>query len=174
MYGDGGQSGCHIWQNPAFRFNNFYLHTRTRTSRRRSGEVGVISAPFFAAGESRRSTSRDNDPVVSETIFAGLNHVWRTKTTAATGRSRDHMPEFTTPGNQPGCGDFVPLGIRPARVASHSGDLTSTLYGRQRADAPATTSLSVVRSLARQRARPGGDAPGRVFITKNAMCHTGL
>ena len=58
-----------------------------------------------------------HDPMVSGTLYAGL-----AARLADDGQRRrpdleDNCPEFTTAGDQPGCGDFGASAIRPARAA---------------------------------------------------------
>ena len=66
------------------------------------------------------------DPVVSQTAFSGMRHVWRTKT--AGGANRDFMrahcdPLFGDLAGIPnsGCGDLVPLGGAAGDLAAGGG-----------------------------------------------------
>jgi hypothetical protein len=74
-----------------------------------------------------------------------------------------NCPEFTTGGNQPGCGDFQPLG--GPQGANKSGDLTGTVYGSDRTGGS-------ISWLARDKADTGtlwaATSAGRIFVTHNA------
>ena len=105
------------------------------------------------------------DPVVSQTAFSGMRHVWRTKT--AGGANRDFMrahcdPLFGDLAGIPnsGCGDLVPLG-------GAAGDLAAGAD----ADKGGGNAGYVVR-MTRSALDTGtmwvGTRRGRVFITQNA------
>ena len=80
-------------------------------------------------------------------IYAGLQHVWRTKDNGGNQADLEaNCPEFTTSGDQPGCGDFVALGDpsgkggagharRPDRPATASTDKSGGYVVNDRAHA---------------------------------------
>jgi hypothetical protein len=68
----------------------------------------VVTAPMLNSGEGVGFYWPEiADPVVPGTMYTGFRHVWRTKDS---GGDQAHLeadcPEFTTPGNKPGCGDW--------------------------------------------------------------------
>jgi hypothetical protein len=159
IYGDGGQSGFNVG-NSAQRFNTFFANYTDANFR--NGDPSkwvVISGPLFAEGSAFYKPIIA-DPFVAGTIFVGEQSVWRT---TDWGGSQAYLeancPEFTTPGNQPGCGDFVPIG------PSGKTDLTSSAYGTGRAG-------GFVAAVERAKTDTGtlwaATGTGRVFISKNA------
>jgi hypothetical protein len=71
-----------------------------------------------------------------------------------------HCPEFVTPGNDPTCGDYQPLGGPVG--ANQPGDLTGTVYGADRAG-------GVISWIARDGADHGtmwaATGAGRIFVS---------
>src|SRR5207248_8329722 len=74
-----------------------------------------------------------------------------------------NCPEFTTPGNDPNCGDYQPLG-GPAG-ANTAGDLTGTVYG---ADRTGGSSSWLARDGADHGTLWAATSAGRIFVTHNA------
>lgn len=114
------------------------------------------------------------DPTVSKTMFAGLNHVWRTQTagqgTMTAAQFDQHCNEISG-DNAVTCGDWVPLG--GAAGKGTSGDLMSSLYGNdKRNTAPGLRAVQIVSDIARASSDNGtmwaGTSTGRLFISKNA------
>jgi len=168
MYGDGGQSGFDVG-NAAFRFNNFYLQYTDANFQNGDPEKWVvISAPFFASGEaSAFYKPMIHDPVVSGTLYAGLQHVWRTKDNGGNQSDlENNCPEFTTAGNQPGCGDFVALGDPSGKGgAGTPGDLTA---GDGVTDKSGGYVVNVARTPSDKSTMWVGTRRGRVFLSTNA------
>jgi hypothetical protein len=164
IYGDGGTSGFDAG-NSAIRFNQFFLGFGDVNFR--SGDPTawvVVTAPMLNSGEPVGFYWPEiADPTVAGTMYTGFAHVWRTKDN---GGSQSHLeancPEFTTPGDKPGCGDWVPLG-GPEGVEK-PGDLGAKLYGDRAG--------GVVGRVARAQSDKGtlwaSTSTGRLFITKNA------
>jgi len=172
IYGDGGNAG-YDGAN-AWRFNEF-----TGPATDANFENGdptkwvIISAPLANSGEAVGfywpQISDPNPPTGAHPIFSGLQHVWRSwafgaganptavpqNTTPDIANYEANCPEFTASFNQPGCGDFQPIG----------GDLTSSTYGSDRAG-------GAVSWIARNKADHGTlwatTSAGRVFVTHNA------
>ena len=168
IYGDGGQSGFDVG-NSAHRFNTFF--SRFTDANFQNGDPSkwvVISAPFFQ-DTSLFYKPIIADPVVSGTIFVGLRGVWRTQDWGGDQATLEaNCPEFTTPGNQPGCGDFVVIG--GANTPSGPARLTGTLYG---ADRSGGNVAAVERAPSDTGTLWAATTTGRVFISKNADAAAG-
>ncbi|MDX6510718.1 MAG: hypothetical protein QOE36_222 [Gaiellaceae bacterium] len=169
IYGDGGQSGFDVG-NPQVRFNQFF------------GGAGDINfsggdpAKWFvltgAPAASNESVAfywpQIYDPKVPHTIFAGFQHVWRTQDN---GGDQAHLEadcsEFTTPYNDPTCGDMVPLG-GPAGNDT-PGDLVGAFYGADKAGALAngTAVTAVERASSDTSTLWAATSKGRLFISQN-------
>jgi hypothetical protein len=165
IYGDGGTSGFDVG-NPAIRFNQFFGGFGDVNFK--SGDPTawvVVTAPMLNSGEAVGFYWPEiADPSVPGTMYTGFQHVWRTKDNAGNQSFLEaNCPEFTTPGNQVGCGDWVALG--GPRGPGNAGDLTSTLYGADRAG-------GVLGRVARAPSDTGtlwaSTSLGRLFIAKNA------
>src|SRR5438445_467760 len=164
IYGDGGESGFDSG-NPAIRFNQFFLgFTDTNFQNGDPTKWVVISGPILQSHERINFYWAElMDPKVSGSMYTGLQHVWRT---LDNGGSQSYLeancPEFTTPGDDPACGDWVQLG-------GGNGDLTSSYWG----DRDLTLGVG---SIVSQVERWPGDTSsmwastdsGRLFITNNA------
>ena len=168
IYGDGGQSGFDVG-NSAHRFNTFF--SRFTDANFQNGDPTkwvVISAPLFA-DTSLFYKPIIADPVVSGTIFVGLRGVWRTQDWGGNQAFLEaNCPEFTTPGNQPGCGDFVVIG--GANTPSGPARLTGTFYG---ADRSGGNVAAVERAPSDTGTLWAATTTGRVFISKNADAAAG-
>ena len=168
MYGDGGQSGFDVG-NPAFRFNNFYdKYTDVNFQNGDPEKWVVVSGPFFAANEASAFYKPViSDPVVSGTIFAGMNHVWRTKDNGGNQADLEaNCPEFTTPGDQAGCGDWVALGDPSGKGGPGTpGDLTA---GDGVTDKSGGYVVNIARSPSDHSTMWVGTRRGRVFLSTNA------
>ncbi|PYL68870.1 MAG: hypothetical protein DMF28_05315, partial [Verrucomicrobia bacterium] len=124
IYGDGGQSGFNVG-NSALRFNTFFAnYTDANFQNGDPSKWVVISGPLFAEASAFYKPIIA-DPFVAGTIFLGEQSVWRTRDWGGNQAFLEaNCPEFTTPGNQPGCGDFVIIGD-----GIPSTQLTSALWG---------------------------------------------
>ena len=165
IYGDGGTSGFDVG-NPAIRFNQFFLGFGDVNFR--SGDPTawvVVTAPMLNSGEAVGFYWPEiADPSVGGTMYTGFRHIWRTKDNAGDQAFLEaNCPEFTTPGDKPGCGDWVPLGGPGG--PSKPGDLGANSYGSDRAG-------GFVGRIARAVTDTGtlwaSTTTGRLFITKNA------
>src|SRR5438874_7231099 len=164
IYGDGGESGFDIG-TPAIRCKQFFLgFTDANFQNGDPTKWVVISGPILQSHERINFYWAElMDPKVSGTMYTGLQHVWRT---LDNGGSQSYLeancPEFTTPGDDPACGDWVQLG-------GGNGDLTSSYWG----DRDLTLGVG---SIVSQVERWPGDTSsmwastdsGRLFITNNA------
>jgi hypothetical protein len=168
IYGDGGQSGFDVG-NSAHRFNTFF--SRFTDANFQNGDPSkwvVISAPLFG-DTSLFYKPIIADPVVSGTIFVGLRGVWRTQDWGGDQATLEaNCPEFTTPGNQPGCGDFVVIG--GANTPSGPARLTGTFYG---ADRSGGNVAAVERAPSDTGTLWAATTTGRVFISTNADAAAG-
>ena len=125
IFGDGGQSGINAF-DPNNRFHTFF-DAQIDVNFHGTDEMGWdwISDTFFvgaAAGEARSFyIPIIFDPTITQTIFTGLQHVWRTQDSGGNQAFLDpHCNAFT--GDLPftgACGDWLAIGA----------DLSSTVFG---------------------------------------------
>jgi hypothetical protein len=169
MYGDGGVSAFDI-SNTKFRMNEFYQqYTDVNFQGGDPTAWVVVSAPFFASGENVAFYKPQiNDPAVSGTLFVGLDHVWRSKDFGGNQADLEaNCPEFSTFGDQPGCGDFVPLGDPSGQGGTTTqGSLTDA--GAYGADKSGGYVVRIARTPSDHNTMWVATRRGRVFITKNA------
>jgi hypothetical protein len=169
MIGDGGQSGFDV-ADPSFRFHTFYdAQPDVNFSKGDIADWNWIGDPFFVGlgGAESRSFYIPiiADPSVSRTMFAGLAHVWRTRTW---GMGTMDLAEFRKQCNEwfglfetgVTCGDWEPLG-----TATTDGRLTGTLYG---ADRTGGFVAAVERATTDSGTLWAATQTGRLFISKNA------
>lgn len=157
--GDGGQSGVDA-VNPNIRYHT-YFGPQVDVNFQRTQPLGWdwIADPLLASNEAASFyIPLIADPKVSGTMFAGLQHVWRTQDS---GGSRAYLDsncnEFTgafAPNTT--CGDLVPLG---------GATLTGSAYGT-------TKGTGYVVAITRAPSDTGtlwvGTRRGRIFISTNA------
>ncbi len=189
IYGDGGNSGYDATM-ATWRFNEFTSGFSDSNFKNGDPTKWVItSAPLVNSGEFFSfywpQISDPNPPTGAHPIFSGGQHVWRTwafgaganptavpqNTTPDIANYEANCPEFTTGGDQVGCGDYQPLGGPVVYNTNGSvnrnvaGDLTGTFYGPDRTGG----SMSW---LARNKADHGTlwatTSAGRVFVTHSA------
>ena len=103
MIGDGGQSGFDA-ANPAFRFHTFFGASPDVNFA--DGDIAdwnwIADQIYFGGEPPSFYVPIISDPVVSRSMFAGLGHVWRTKTWGM---------------GTPDLGDFPPALQRVVRAA---------------------------------------------------------
>jgi hypothetical protein len=164
IYGDGGQSGFNV-ANSAQRFNTFFAnYTDANFQNGNPSKWVVISGPLFAES-SLFYKPIIADPAVAGTIFVGLTSVWRTQDWGGNQAYLEaNCPEFTTPGNQPGCGDFVRIGD-----GVPSASLTSSTWG----DRAGGNVAAVERTPSNTGTLWAATTTGRVFISSNADAAAG-
>jgi hypothetical protein len=164
IYGDGGQSGFNV-ANSAQRFNTFFAnYTDANFQNGDPSKWVVISGPLFAES-SLFYKPIIADPAVAGTIFVGLTSVWRTQDWGGNQALLEaNCPEFTTPGNQPGCGDFVRIGD-----GVPSASLTSSAWG----DRAGGNVAAVERTPSNTGTLWAATTTGRVFISSNADAAAG-
>jgi hypothetical protein len=179
IYGDGGNAGYDA-TNATWRFNEFTGGFSDSNFRNGDPTKWVItSAPLVNSGEPFAfywPQVGDPNPVPgTHPIYSGGLHVWRTwafgagtpgavpqDTVPNIAFYEANCPEFTTPGNNPACGDYQPLG--GPQGPGTPGDLTGAVYGADRGGG----SMSWI-------ARDGADhgtiwaatSAGRIFVTHN-------
>jgi hypothetical protein len=181
IYGDGGNSG-YDGTNSTWRFNEFTsAFTDANFQNGAATKWVIISAPLVNSGEAVGfywpEVADPNPPTGAHPIFSGLQHVWRSwafgaganptavpqNTTPDIANYEANCPEFTVGGNQPGCGDFQPLG--GPQGSNNAGDLTGTVYGSDR-------TAGAISWVARNKADHGTlwatTSAGRIFVTHNA------
>jgi hypothetical protein len=167
MIGDGGQSGFDA-ALPAFRFHTFFNATPdVNFSHGDIADWNWIGDPFFIPPGNTELRAFYipiiSDPVVSRSMFAGLAHVWRTKTWGMGSMSletfrmqcNEWFGQFTVQ-----CGDWAPLGTPGA-----PGFLTGTGFGGDRTGGYVA---AVERATSDTSTLWAATVTGRVFISKNA------
>jgi len=150
IFGDGGLSGFDA-TNPDFRFHTYY-DAQVDVSFAAGDPPSwdwIADSFFIPPGNSEGRLFYFpiiTDPTVHGTMFAGLNHVWRTKDDGGPSQAYldQHCNEFTGDFTVQ-CGDWEPLG------ASTGG----TLSWISRASSDSSTLWA-------------GTTGGRLFISKNA------
>jgi hypothetical protein len=179
MIGDGGQSGFDA-ANPAFRFHTFFGPSPdVNFSDGDMADWNWIADQIYFGGEPAAFyVPIISDPAVTRSMFAGLGHVWRTKTwgmgaldqAAFRARCNEWFGAFDN-----FCGDWEPLGATayvpqpfpflPNPNTYSATRLTGPLYGPDRiggfvaaVERPATDVATLWAAT----------ATGRVFISKNA------
>jgi hypothetical protein len=166
IFGDGGQSGIDPVV-PNNRFHTFFdaqIDVNFRgTSPTFASETGWnwISDPFFSGqggGEARSFyIPIIYDPVVSGTMFTGLQHVWRTTDNGGPQAFLEsNCNEFFGSFNAP-CGDWVTIGA----------DLTSNSFGSDK-NPPGQYIVATERAPSDTGTLWVGLRRGRVFVASNA------
>ncbi len=163
IYGDGGQSGFNA-VNDALRFNTFF--GQANDANFRNGDPTkwvIISAPILSSPEGSYfypPIIADPSPAMAGSIFQGSFSVWRTQDWGGNqGYLEANCPEFTTPADQPGCGDFVIIGN-----GVPSTRLNSAAWGSRAGGAVAW----IARAPQNTDTMWAATGTGRVFITDNA------
>jgi hypothetical protein len=168
IYGDGGQSGFSA-TNDALRFNTFT--GQANDANFRNGDPTkwvIISAPIISSPEGSffyPPVIADPNPAAAGTIFQGSFSVWRTQDWGGNQAYLEaNCSEFTTPADQPGCGDFVRIG--PPNATDLTDQLNAAVtYG-------ATRRGGAVAWIERAPQNTGtawaATSTGRVFVTENA------
>jgi len=161
MIGDGGQSGFDA-KDPSFRFHTFFdAQPDVNFSGGAMADWNWIGDPFFIApgvGEPRSFyIPIISDPVETGWMFAGLGHVWRTKThgmgSMTLAEFRQHCNEWTGDFAVQ-CGDWEPLG-----TAGTAGFISGTAGVYATAAERAPSDSNTLWAAAQN---------GRVVISKNA------
>ena len=154
--GDGGTCGFDA-VNSNIRFHTYY-YPQIDVNFQGSLTTGWdwIADPLFASGEATEFyTPMISDPVVGGSIFAGLQHIWRTQDSGGAQAYLDlHCNEFTGDFSVT-CGDWVALG----------GDLTSTTFGSTRGGGEVAL---VSRSTGDTSTLWAATSRGRVFFSSTA------
>ena len=168
IFGDGGQSGINAF-NQNKRFHTFFdaqidvnFHGTTPTFVSETG-WNWVSDTFFgsgpAAGEGRSFyIPIIFDPVVDQTMFTGLQHVWRTQDDNG-GQAflelncNEFFGTFVDP-----CGDWAAIGA----------DLTSTSFGTDKQPGSAGYIVALKRAASDNGTLWAGLRRGRVFVASNA------
>ena len=161
MIGDGGQSGFDVGV-PEFRFHTFFV-SQVDANFKNGATIdwNWISDPFFIFGQGQSGSFYIpiiNDPVTSQTLFAGINNVWRTKTlgrgSMTTDELRQHCNEWTGDFTVI-CGDWErlgPLTLSSASFGNRSGGFVTAV---ERAPGDSSTLWA-------------STSTGRLFVSKNA------
>jgi hypothetical protein len=179
IYGDGGNA-VYDGTEPTWRANEFTSCFGDSNFENGDPEKWVIATgPIAASGEACAfywpQTGDPNPAPGTHPIYNGAQHVWRSwafgagtpgqvpqDTTPNIADYEANCPEFVTPGNNPTCGDYLPLG-GPAG-SNQPGDLTGTVYGADRTGGS-------ISWMARDGADHGtmwvATSAGRIFVTHN-------
>ncbi len=165
IFGDGGLNGFDF-ANPQFRMHTYAgPEPDVNFTAGQLSDWNFIGDSFFLSGEpSEFYFPIIMDPAVHRTMFAGMAHVFRTKTQGVGARSleafRDNCNEFVGIDPNGTCGDWVPLGNPSA-----NGQLIGSDYGTDRAGIDVA---AVARTAQNTSTLWAATAAGRVFISKNA------
>jgi hypothetical protein len=167
VLGDGGPTGIDVNGTTHYhQFSGVSLQVNWDGIDPTPGHWMWIADSMRASGEGASFyPPLEVDPVVSETAFSGMRHVWRTKT--AGGANRDFMrahcdPLFGDKAGIPnsGCGDLVALG-------GAAGDLAAG-PDADKGGGNAGYVVRITRSALDRGTMWVGTRRGRVFITQNA------
>jgi hypothetical protein len=159
--GDGGQSVIDAG-NPNIRMHTYYGPS-IDVNFNNTDPTGwdYISDPLTASNESASFyVPLIGDPKVSQTMFVGLQHVWRTQDSGGQAAYlQQHCNEITGDFAAP-CGDWVSVGQ----------DLSGSTYGTDKGgDAPATNYVVALnRAADNTNVLWSATRRGRVFISTNA------
>ena len=178
VYGDGGNA-VYDATEPTWRANEFTGGFGDSNFRNGDPEKWVIAtAPLVRSGEPFAfywpQIGDPNPQPGTHPIYNGGAHVWRSwafgagtagavpqDTTPNVADYEANCPEFVTPGNKLGCGDYMPLGAPGLNTA---GDLTGAFYGADRAGG----SMSfMARSGADHGTMWAATSAGRLFVSHN-------
>jgi len=170
IYGDGGQSGFKVTSS-SLRFNSFFGQNHDANFQNANPSKWVIiSAPIAGSPEGSNFYApiiADPNPSAAGTIFEGSQSVWRTQDWGGDQAFLEaNCPEFTTPGTQPGCGDFVRIGPAGATDLTADGGYRGT--GRTGGFVAA-----VERAPSNTGTLWAATTTGRVFISTNADAAAG-
>jgi hypothetical protein len=181
MIGDGGQSGFDAAE-PDFRFHTFYNATPdVNFSKGDIADWNWIADQIYYSGEPQAFyVPIISDPVVSRSMFAGLGHVWRTRTWGMGSSSpadfRQRCNEWTGVFDD-FCGDWEPLGAisyvplaypflpGPSTYSATRLTASGALYGTDRSGGNVA---AVERVSTDSGTLWAATSAGRVFISKNA------
>ena len=154
--GDGGLAGYDaVKSNTTF---HTYYGTTMDVNFTNNSVLGwnYVSQPLAGSGEaSQFYMAAITDPVVSGTIFAGLQHVWRTLDDGGAPAYLTQHCNEQTGDFKATCGDWVALG----------GDLTGTTYGTDLAGGDV---VKMTRFAGDQSTMISTTTKGRIFLTTNA------
>jgi hypothetical protein len=167
MIGDGGQSGFDVGDKK-LRFHTFFgQQVDVNLSSGAVGDWNWVADPFFINPEPAAFyIPIVSDPKVTKTIYAGLGHVWRTKTygigSLTVDELRENCNEWTGTFGVI-CGDWVRLGD-----PGPAGFLTSTAYGADKIPAANNWVAAVERAPSDTNTLWAATSGGRVFVSKNS------
>ncbi len=162
IFGDGGQSGINAL-DPNNRFHTFFdaqIDVNFHGTDERHWDW--TSDPFFVGAAANEARSFYIpiifDPVINQTIFTGLQHVWRTQDSGGfQGFLDQHCAELGGDLAFTGaCGDWLAIGQ----------DLSSTDFGSDKA--PGQYVVAVRRAPSDTGTLWAGLRRGRVFVTSDA------
>ena len=163
IFGDGGLSGFDS-TNTHFRFHTYFVQQPEVSFRDGApSSWNFIGDPLFAES-ALFYFPIISDPVVSGTLYSGLNHVWRTLDDGGPqAYLEQHCNEFTgdgpdvnpNPTSDAVCGDWVPLG---------SPSLTSSTRGNRSGGNVSW----VARASQNTSTLWASTTGGRVFVSANA------
>jgi hypothetical protein len=172
IFGDGGQSGVDrvVQTNRFHTFYdaqidvNFHYSSSPFLGGFRGDETGWdwISDTFFGSGAGAHEARSFYipiiyDPVVSGTLFTGLQHVWRTTDNGGPQAFLDNNCNRFVGNFAATCGDWVPIGA----------DLTSNSFGSDK-NPPGQYIVATERAPSDTGTLWVGLRRGRVFVTSNA------
>ena len=173
--GDGGLSGVDVG-NPNIRLHSFTGATADTNfhGTAPSGWDFNAGPMFFSPTEAGPFyTAFEMDPSVSGTIFAGMQHVWRTQDDGGSqayldANCNEQAFNFNIPNSVAiKCGDWVPLG---GTKLGDRGDLTGPFFG---ADRQGFYVVAIARAASDANVMWAATRTGRLFVSTNAQQSAG-
>ena len=172
--GDGGLSGTDV-ANPNIRMHT-YTGTFSDTNFHGTATTGwdFNAGPMFASPESGAFYSPyEMDPSVSGTVYAGMQHIWRTQDSGGSqayldANCNEAAYNFNIPNSVAfNCGDWVPLG---GTAFDDAGDLTGAAFGADRAGFYV---VAIARAASDKNVMWAATRRGRLFVSTNAQALAG-
>jgi hypothetical protein len=170
--GDGGLSGTDVG-NPNIRIHS-YTGTASDTNFHGTAPSGwdFNAGPmFFGTDEGGAFYSPfEMDPTLSGTIFAGMQHVWRTKDSGGSqayldANCNEQAYNYNIPSSVAAtCGDWVALG--GGQNIGDAGDLTGPAFG---GDRKGFYVVAIARAASDQNVMWAATRRGRLFVSTNAQ-----
>ena len=172
--GDGGLSGTDA-EHPNIRIHT-YTGTASDTNFHGTAPSGwdFNAGPMFFSPETPAFYSPfELDPKVSGTVFAGMQHIWRTQDSGGSqayldANCNEAKYNFNIPNAvAANCGDWVPLG---GTAFNDAGDLTGTFYGSDRGGFYV---VAIARAASDRNVMWAATRRGRLFVSTNAQAAAG-
>jgi hypothetical protein len=168
--GDGGLSGTDV-ANPNIRIHT-YTGTASDTNFHGTAPSGwdFNAGPMLLSPESGAFYSPfEMDPSVSGSVFAGMQHIWRTQDSGGSqayldANCNEQAYNYNIPNSVAfNCGDWAPLG---GTAFDDAGDLTGAAFGSDRAGFYV---VAIARAASDKNVMWAATRLGRIFVSTNAQ-----